>query len=104
SVDALVKRGSRKDTYQGCHALESQAERLRQRAQAARYGKVFDVEARTHLMPAWEDVRVVLSAEGDPVSGTCFALGMRVDSDLRLEGVAPLGVWIAESGARAAER
>ncbi len=94
----------RKDTYRGCHALESQAERLRQRAQAVQYGKVFDVEARTHLMPASEDVRVVLTAEGDLVTGLCFALGMRVEAEIPLKGAPPLGIWIAGEGTAASER
>ena len=28
-------------------------------------------------MPRWEDVRIVLSAEADPVTATCFAIGMK---------------------------
>ena len=40
---------------------------------------------------AREDVRVVLTAEGDPVTGRCFALGMRVEASVPLEGAPPLG-------------
>lgn len=104
SVADLARSSVRRETFQGCHALESQSERLRQRAQAVRFGKVFDVETRTHLMPASEDVRVILSAEGDPVTGTCFALGMRVESEIPLDAAPRLGVWISEAGTRTAER
>jgi DNA replication ATP-dependent helicase Dna2 len=104
TVRQMTDAGHRKDTYRGCHALESQAERLGKRAQAVRYGKVFEVETRTHLMPASEDVRVILSAEGDPVTGLCFALGLRVDAEVPLQGAPPLGIWIAGSGTATAER
>ncbi|HET8655847.1 MAG TPA: AAA domain-containing protein [Longimicrobiaceae bacterium] len=93
----------RKDTYQGCHALESQAERLRQRAQAVRFGKLFDVETRTHLMPPSEDVRVILTAEGDPVSGLCFALGLRVDAGAPRAALSTQEAWLCERDSPAAE-
>ncbi|MBW3627886.1 MAG: AAA family ATPase [Gemmatimonadetes bacterium] len=94
----------RKTTYQGCHTLEAQADRLAKRASALSYGKVLDVEARTHLMPRVEDVHVVLTAEGDPVSGRCFALGFRVNGLHRLPAASTLGVWIAAAGTHQAER
>src|SRR5688500_14258242 len=49
----------RKSTFTGCHALEAHADRLGNRAKAVAFGKVFDAvtNARTHLMPSWEDVR-----------------------------------------------
>ncbi|HET7322515.1 MAG TPA: hypothetical protein VFI96_08485, partial [Longimicrobiaceae bacterium] len=103
TVHALAK-SFRKDTYQGCHALESQTERLQKRTQALQYGKVFDVEQRTHLMPPSEDVRVVLSAESDPVSGLCFALGARVEARGPLAHLAGEAVWLCEHDSRAAER
>jgi hypothetical protein len=92
----------RRETFQGCHALESQADRLGKRAQAVLWGKVVDLDARTHLMPRFEDVRVVLSAEGDPVTGLCFALGMRVAGP-RADGGVETSVWVAEAGTAEAE-
>ena len=102
SVRDLVYRG-RKDTYVGCHALESQGERLGKRASALTYGKLFDIETRTALMPAHEDFRVVVTVEGDPVSGRCFALGLRVEGK-RLPDSEELGIWIAEQGTDSGER
>jgi predicted flap endonuclease-1-like 5' DNA nuclease len=93
----------RRETFQGCHALESQADRLGKRAQAVLWGKVVDLDARTHLMPRLEDVRVVLSAEGDPVTGLCFALGLRVAGRSAAEGGEETSVWMAEAGTAEAE-
>jgi DNA replication ATP-dependent helicase Dna2 len=97
---AQLNRSFRRDTYTGCHALEANEPRLRKRAQALSFGKVFDVEAETHLMAAGEGVRVVLGAEDDPVTGACFALGIRAANGAK--GAAE--VWVAEAGTRAAER
>jgi len=79
SVAQLTKAGLRRDTYTGSYALESAGTTLRQRAQALSYRKTFEVEKHTHLAAAAERVRVIITAEGDPVSGTVFALGMRVE-------------------------
>lgn len=99
TVRALAK-SFRRDTYTGCHALESDAPRLKQRAQALQFGKVFDVERETHLMGPAEGTRLVLGADEDPVSGTCFALGVRVAED----GRAASRVFVSAAGTRAAER
>jgi DNA replication ATP-dependent helicase Dna2 len=95
----------RRDTYTGCHALESQSSQLKQRAQALRYGKVFDVERSTHLMGPQEDLRVILTAESDPVTGLCFALGIRADAREARRSDGERGrVFLATSGTPAAER
>jgi hypothetical protein len=104
TVRALAKQAFRKETFRGSHALESQAERLKQRSQALAYGKLFDVERSTHLMPRSEDVRVVLTAEGDPVTGLCYSLGIGVESRIPLGEAAGRRVWIAEKGTPEAER
>ncbi|HEX5726538.1 MAG TPA: AAA domain-containing protein, partial [Longimicrobiaceae bacterium] len=102
SVAALQRAGFRRETYTGCHALETGEGRLRQRAQALRFDKLFDVEQRTHRMAAAEGVRVLLSAEGDPVSGTVFALGLRVEGpEGSAEGDA--AVFLSAAGTRRAE-
>ncbi|HEX2093281.1 MAG TPA: AAA domain-containing protein [Longimicrobiaceae bacterium] len=93
----------RRDTYTGCHALESDAPRLKQRAQALRFGKTFDVERETHLMGAGEGTRVVLSADEDPVTGTCFALGIRA-AGAGVDSRGSARAFLAEAGTRAAER
>jgi hypothetical protein len=46
-------------------------------AQALEDGVPRPLEATTLLMPRYEHVRVVLSAEQDAVTGTCFALGIK---------------------------
>ncbi|HEX7238815.1 MAG TPA: AAA domain-containing protein [Longimicrobiaceae bacterium] len=97
-----LAKSFRRDTYTGCHALEQDAARLKQRAQALQFGKVFDVERETHLMGPGEGTRVVLTAEEDPVTGTCFALGARPAGRGSARGEAR--VFLAEAGTAAAER
>jgi len=79
TVRQLNLRGIRGDTYTGCHALESAESSLKKRAQALAYRKLVEQEKQTHLLGGGERVRIVLSAEGDPVSGTVFALGFRAE-------------------------
>ncbi|HEX2188851.1 MAG TPA: hypothetical protein VHG51_08140, partial [Longimicrobiaceae bacterium] len=95
-----LAKSFRRDTYTGCHALESDAPRLKQRAQALQFGKTFDVERETHLMGPAEGTRLVLSADADPVTGTCFALGVRVAE----AGRAASRVFLSEAGTPAGER
>ncbi|HYJ79133.1 MAG TPA: hypothetical protein VEW03_06015, partial [Longimicrobiaceae bacterium] len=81
TVGALTRAAHRRETYTGCHALETGETSLRQRAQALAFRKLFDVEKQTHLVGDAERVRVFVTAEGDPVSGTVFALGLRVEGE-----------------------
>lgn len=46
-------------------------------ARALEDGRPRPLEARSLTVPAYEDVRIVLSAEQDPVTNTCFALGIK---------------------------
>ncbi len=48
--------------------------------------------ATTLLMPRYEDVRVVLCAEHDAVTQTCFALGLKVYEGWDAENGKPLGI------------
>jgi hypothetical protein len=91
----------RRDTFTGCDALERGAARLRKQAQALGWGKTIDVEPHTEAMAASEAVRVVVCAEPDPVSGVCFALGVRTEGAGAADGTR---VWIAERPTHAAER
>ncbi len=59
------------------HNLSVNLHRYIATAQALEDGVTRDLEATTLLMPQYEDVRVVLSAEQDAVTGTCFALGLK---------------------------
>jgi predicted RecB family nuclease len=77
TVKQLNLGGLRAETYTGCHALESGESALKKRAQALSYRKLVEQEKQTHLLGDRERVRIVLTAEGDPVSGTVFALGFR---------------------------
>jgi hypothetical protein len=79
TVRQLNLRGIKGDTYTGCHALESGESALKKRAQALSYRKLVEQEKQTHLLGDGERVRIVLSAESDPVSGTVFALGFRAE-------------------------
>ncbi|HEX8693268.1 MAG TPA: AAA domain-containing protein [Longimicrobium sp.] len=100
SVAALTRAGLWRDTYTGCHALESAETALRQRAQALSYRKLFEVEKQTHRVGGGERVRVLVTAEGDPASGTVFALGLRVE---RAGARAATDVFLSSGGTRAAE-
>jgi DNA replication ATP-dependent helicase Dna2 len=102
TVAALTRAGLRRDTYTGCHALEAGESALRQRAQALSYRKVFDVEKQTHLLGEGERVRLYVSAEGDPVSGIVFALGLRAQSSAGARAAGE--VFVAKSGTVEAER
>ena len=59
------------------HDLSTNITRYITAARALRDGERRVLEQRTFQMPRWEDVRVVLSAEQDAVTGTCFALGIK---------------------------
>ena len=94
-----LARSFKPDTYRGCHALESGAARLRQQAQALSYGKIFAVAPHTHLLSPREDVRVMLTAEADPVTGLCFAIGVQMHGAVNSSPA----VFLAESPTAAAE-
>jgi DNA replication ATP-dependent helicase Dna2 len=70
------------------HDLSLNLARYAETARALEDGVPRPLQATTLLMPRYEDVRVVVSAEHDPVTGTCFALGFKT-----YEG------WDAEAGA-----
>jgi hypothetical protein len=94
---ALLKR----DTFTGAHALEANESTLRKRTQAIGFRKLFDVEGRTRLMGGGESVRVLASAEADPVTGTVFALGLRIE---RAGRKAEEHVFVSPRGTAAGER
>ena len=102
SVAELRRMGMRRDTYTGAHALEAGERRLKQRVMALELGRVFPVHDQTYRMGPAESVRIVLSADDDPVSGTCFALGLRVER----EGTARAEqrVFLSASGSLDSER
>ena len=87
--------------YQGCHALESAESVLKKRVQALDFGKVKEGEKQSFRMGSGESVRVLLTAEADPVSGTVFALGLRVERGAS-RGICE--VFLAESGSERGER
>jgi len=60
------------------HDLTINAARYLASAQALEDGRVRSLEKTTLLMPRYDNVRIVLSAEQDGVTGTCFALGIKV--------------------------
>jgi hypothetical protein len=102
SVRDLRRAEFRKGVYVGCHALESAESTLKKRVQALDYHKLVPAEKQSFRMPVGERVRLLLSAEGDPVSGTVFALGLRVERNGTARGAAE--VFISENGTEDAER
>lgn len=85
AVLADVERVAR--LHGSSHDLSVNLARYVAAAQALEDGLPRSLGATTLLMPRYEDVRVVLCAEHDAVTQTCFALGLKV-----YEG------WDAESG------
>jgi len=59
-------------------------------SQALEDGRPRPLAGRSLTIPAWEDVRVILSAEQDPVTNTCFALGIKTFEGFDARG-RPLG-------------
>jgi hypothetical protein len=59
------------------HDLSLNLARYVATAQALEDGAPRPLQATTLLMPRYENVRVVISAEQDAVTGTCFALGLK---------------------------
>ena len=102
SVRQLRQAEFRRGVYEGCHALESAESVLKKRVQALDFGKIKEGEKQSYRMGVAESVRILLTAEGDPVSGRVFALGLRVE---RLAGGrGATEVFVAAEGTEAAER
>ena len=59
------------------HDLSLNLARYVEAARALEDGRPRALHATTLLMPRYEDVRVVIAAEQDAVTGTCFALGFK---------------------------
>ena len=60
------------------HDLAVNLDRYLDAARALQTGEYFMQEDATLAMPSYQDVRVVLTAEKDAVTDTCFAVGMKV--------------------------
>ena len=65
------------DLQTSSHDLSLNLTRYIATAQALEDGVPRSLHATTLLMPRYEDIRVVLCAEQDAVTGTCFALGFK---------------------------
>ncbi len=96
---AAIGKALRKDVFTGSHALEAGEKALKQRSLALAHRKVYDVAAETQRMGAGEGARVLLTAEADPVTGTVFAMGARVEG----MGRPADAVFLTWAGTRAAE-
>jgi hypothetical protein len=73
------------------HDLSVNLTRYVSAAQALEDGLPHSLGATTLLMPRYEDVRVVLCAEHDAVTQTCFALGLKVYEGWDEENGKPIG-------------
>lgn len=83
------------------HDLSVNLPRYLATAQALEDGLARPLEATTLLMPRYEHVRVILSAEQDAVTGTCFALGIKTFEGWDAKANRPVGsehVFVAEEG------
>jgi hypothetical protein len=59
------------------HDLSVNLKRYISTAQALGDGIPRPMESSTLLMPGYENIRIIISAEQDAVTGTCFALGLK---------------------------
>lgn len=59
------------------HDLSAHLNRYIKAAQTLEDGQIRLLEVKNLLMPQFENIRIILSAEQDAVSGTCFALGIK---------------------------
>jgi hypothetical protein len=73
------------------HDLSVNLTRYVSAAQALEDGLPHSLGATSLLMPRYEDVRVVLCAEHDAVTQTCFALGLKVYEGWDEENGKPIG-------------
>ncbi|HEY9284023.1 MAG TPA: PD-(D/E)XK nuclease family protein, partial [Pyrinomonadaceae bacterium] len=75
---ATLEDASRAASLQSLsHDLSLNLPRYVEAARALEDGAPRPLDATTLLMPRYEDVRVVIAAEQDAVTGTCFALGFK---------------------------
>ena len=102
TVRDLRKAEFRRGVYEGAHALESAESTLKKRVQALDYGKIKEGEKQSFRMGGGESVRILITAEGDPVSGTVFALGLRVERMVGGRGACE--VFVSAQGTEAGER
>lgn len=75
-------------------------------SQALEDGRPRALGVRTLLMPQYEDVRIIFSAELDPVTNTCFALGLKTFEGWDSANNCVIGseqVFIAEEKGKEAE-
>jgi hypothetical protein len=82
------------------HDLSTNAARYIACAQALQDGEPRLLEKSTFQMPQYEDIRVVIAAEQDAVTGTCFALGLKTYEGWDAAAARPLGqehVFVAEA-------
>lgn len=73
------------------HDLSTNVARYIAAAQALQDGVPRVLDKRSFQMPAYEDIRVVLCAEQDAVTGTCFALGIKTYEGWDTANNRPLG-------------
>jgi hypothetical protein len=75
-------------------------------AQALEDGQIRLLDNSTLRMPQWENIRVVLSAEHDPVTNTCFAIGFKTYEGWDQTNNRPIGteeVFISEGSEHEAD-
>lgn len=88
------------------HDLSNNLIRYMTSAKTLEDGQRRPLETSTLLMPRYENVRIVLSAEQDPVTNTCFALGIKTYEGWNEGNNQPLGneeIFISSSPDREAD-
>jgi hypothetical protein len=99
-LDAVADQGQIEQLRGLGHDLSTNAARYIACAQALQDGAPRLLEQSTFQMPQYEDIRVVISAEQDAVTGTCFALGIKIYEGWDAAMGRPLGqefVFVAET-------
>lgn len=85
----LLDDPQRTKSLDGCASLRGRASRLRSQVTALREKEVKPLGAASLAMPLYENVRVVLTVQSEPVSGNVYAYGLYAQGLRDLTGEGP---------------
>lgn len=76
-LTALLGRGDADEKLRGCGSLYGRARRLRNAVESLQSGHLKSHGGSSLRLPIHEDVRIILSAQKEPVSGRCYLAGFQ---------------------------
>jgi hypothetical protein len=74
-LQTLLQKGDADERLRGCGSLYGRARRLRTAADSLENGRLTAHGGSSMRLPIREDVRIVVSAQKEPVSGRCYLAG-----------------------------